>query len=716
MKKLLMLAAFIAMTVAVSAQKYLGGDVSLLPQYETKGAKYYEPSWSEIGDVLQYMKRQGMNSMRVRLFVDPSKASAEDRSYGAIQDLDYVKALGRRIKAKGFKFMLDLHYSDTWTDPAQHAVPSAWAGKSVAEMGELMYSYTCEVLDTLKANNAEPDFIQVGNEITFGLLWETGHVMPNSDNKWDNLSLYLKKGIQACREKSPKAKIVIHTEMSANSQGDFAAYVEPFMQRIATNNIDYDIIGLSYYAYLHGSLSVLDGLLTRLEQAYPSKKIQLVELAYPHAYYPEDAKFDYTSTYPATEAGQRQFTADLITMLNKHSKVDGLYWWWPEANEKEVDWNNPVTPSWNNNGLWDSGTGKVMEAIFELKNFLSEQPNAGFTVRASFVNQPGWNPVKCYAHNWPTVYSQWDNIIAASGKKMTFDENEYDVHEWTMTGVADCSDVPVNIYFHDGDWQDSDKTKHQMYETPFVNGATYRHYLNGEWWTTEVVSLNLKDSEGVSDHSADFYCYGMWGWQIGTVNYDRTVALNQKTTVCLPFGLTKEETASAGAFYQLKSYADGILTFVQSDTVAANTPYLFVPSVVNPFAAVYHKELPMTEQVSVAGGNAVFTGVTRLTDVESNAAEAVYGLNESTGKFEQIESGRVGAFRAYITLPASGAPASLTITLSAPSGITEMQTEEPKADGLIYDLTGRKLSNSKWSNGQIMKGLYIKDGKKYLFR
>ena len=34
----------------------------------------------------------------------------------------------------------------------------------------------------------------------------------------------------------------------------------------------------------------------------------------------------------------------------------------------------------------------------------------------------------------------------------------------------------------------------------------------------------------------------------------------------------------------------------------------------------------------------------------------------------------------------------------------------------FYDLQGRKLSNSKWSNGQIRKGIYIKDGRKFVVK
>lgn len=373
MKRQFLLLAFLVASMGIAmAQKFMGGDISLLPKYEEKGATYFDKDGNKISDVLLYMKAQGMNSMRLRLFVDPSKAPEDHKKQGVCQDLDFVKKLGKRIKDNGLSLLLDLHYSDTWTDPGQHSVPAAWAGKGVTEMGVAVYDYTKSVLQEMKAYGAEPDFIQVGNEVTFGMLWETGHVYPSSADRWDNFTLYLKKGAEACREVCPKAGIVVHVELSGQGGN-----VEPFLQRLSGYSVDYDIIGLSYYPYFHGALSTLGGLLTRLESTYPTKKIQLVEAGYPHAYYPSDATFNYKATYPDTEEGQRKFTADLVALLNQHKQVNGFYWWWPEANEKGIDWQSAVTGSWYNCGLWDNATGKAMAALYELKAFVGDLSHDG---------------------------------------------------------------------------------------------------------------------------------------------------------------------------------------------------------------------------------------------------------------------------------------------------------------------------------------------------
>lgn len=367
-KRFLLTSSILAFSclIAWSVTKYAGGDISLLTKYEEKGAIYYNESGSRITDMLSYLKSSGLNAMRVRLFVDPSKANAEDQGEGVCQDLPYVAALGQRIKATGFKLLLDIHYSDTWTDPGQHSTPSSWTVQSA--LADSVYSYTERVLYTLIAAGATPDFIQVGNEVTYGMLWPTGHCYPNGTNygngTFATFANYLKRGIQACREVCPAAKIVVHTELSRTSN------VTSFYQTLKNYTTDFDIIGLSYYPYWHGDLNVLDNLLTTLESSYPDKKIQIVETGYPHAYYPSGASYDLQSTWPATEAGQKAFATALVEKLNAHSNVDGLYWWFPEANEYGINYSNHVTTDWYNCGWWDNQNGQVMDALFEVAKYL----------------------------------------------------------------------------------------------------------------------------------------------------------------------------------------------------------------------------------------------------------------------------------------------------------------------------------------------------------
>ena len=366
--------------INASAQKYVGGDISLLTKYEEHGAKYYTHSGEAISDLLGFFADEKLNAMRVRLFVDPSKAPATEVGEGVCQDLDYVCALGKRIKSAGMALMLDIHYSDSWADPAKQYTPDAWTSLDDDALVAKVYDYTTEVLKAMKEAGATPDFIQTGNEISYGILWGARSASASSMKSYyagneKNAARFfalLKSAGKACREKCPDAKIVIHTERVQNID-----YTKQFYNDMATAGIDYDIIGLSYYPYFHGTLSQLEKCLTQTEAAFPEKKIMIVEAGYPYAWEVPGSTYDYTSMYPYSDEGQLNFTEDLIRTLNRHDSVTGLFWWFMEANECGLDWNTQrVTDKWYNAPLFDNRDGRATSALSALKNFL---PSSGIS-------------------------------------------------------------------------------------------------------------------------------------------------------------------------------------------------------------------------------------------------------------------------------------------------------------------------------------------------
>ena len=375
-------------------QRFVGGDISVLTKYEQQQATYLDRDGKAISDVLTFLREQGWNTMRVRLFVDPS----QDSDKNVCQDLDYVTSLAQRIKAAGLLLMLDFHYSDTWADPGKQTVPKSWKDFDLAQR---IYDYTRECLSGYntrleldRSNNRvilcvflgatvlpmlgalpfiglfRPAFIgEMGNEISFGMLWESGHVSANSawtaylDTNWSTLATYLRQASKACREVCPRAQIIIHTEQCANNPTLDVA----FFKRIAQYGIDYDIIGVSYYPYFKGPLGNLDRGLTQLEANFPTKQIQVVETGYPSKWAVGGTSYDYTATYPYTHEGQRRLTADLITTLRKHPRVNGLSWWYAEANAKGCT--GDMKNGWYNASLFDNETGRALPALYELKRF-----------------------------------------------------------------------------------------------------------------------------------------------------------------------------------------------------------------------------------------------------------------------------------------------------------------------------------------------------------
>lgn len=377
--KLILASALLFCLTTMQAQKYVGGDLSVLLKYEEQSATYLDKDGKAIADVLTFVKEQGWNTIRVRLFDDPSK----DTDKNVCQDIEYVKRLGKRIKDAGLYFLLDIHYSDTWADPEHQVFPYSWSIWSWYP-DESVYKYTKEWLGSLVSAGATPDFIQTGNEISFGMLWGFnlngkyedwdeygGHLEATADWKdytnkhWDNFTNMLKAAGRACREECPNAKIIIHTEQCANNPTLDVA----FFNRIKQYGIDYDIIGISYYPYFKGPLANLDNGLTELEAHFPDKMIQLVETGYPSKWEVPGTSYNYTSTYPYSHEGQRKYTADLITMLNKHAKVNGLSWWYAEANAKGCT--GSLKEGWYNASLFDNETGRALPALYELKNFSS---------------------------------------------------------------------------------------------------------------------------------------------------------------------------------------------------------------------------------------------------------------------------------------------------------------------------------------------------------
>jgi arabinogalactan endo-1,4-beta-galactosidase len=364
---LFLAAALLFSLTSVQAQKYIGGDISLLPTYEEHGANYMDKDGKKISDMLGFLKEQGLNTMRVRLFVDPSLATDEAKGQGVRQDLEYVKKLGKRIKDAGLQFMLDFHYSDTWADPGQQELPQEFMMVNTPAF-EYIYTYTKVSLKALVDAGATPDFIQTGNEISFGMLWDGCKVKANSawtayeDDNWDSFSKALKNASRACREICPNAKIIIHTEQCANNPTLDVA----FFKRIKENEVDYDIIGTSYYPYYKGPITNLDKGLTQLETNFPDKQIMVVETGCGYHY----KMGDQDTGYPLTYEGQKNYTADLITMLKKHPNVNGLFWWFLEANEYGLDWaTKRVTEKWYDASLFDNETGRALPALYELKAF-----------------------------------------------------------------------------------------------------------------------------------------------------------------------------------------------------------------------------------------------------------------------------------------------------------------------------------------------------------
>jgi arabinogalactan endo-1,4-beta-galactosidase len=442
MKKIITLTLMMAVTVIASAQqKLVGGDLSLVPAYEAAGDVWLDADGKPINTtysdgMLTYLRDVAKwNAVRVRLIVDANadNAATDNDGLPTCQDIEYVKKFGKRIKDAGMNFMLDIFYSDTWTDVTEQWIPVSWGMNRLTTTTDLavkVKSYTTEVLNELVAYGATPDYVQIGNEVSYGMLWDSyttksnglhffnlSNTYTNQKTKIDRFATLLKAAAEGVRASNcSTAKIVLHCERTVN-----ATHSKNFYTYVAQGGFtDYDVIGLSYYPLWHGTLSQLETTLTTLHTAFPAKKIQIVETGYYFTTPQITSKDTNTAdTWPYTNAGQGSFIKDLAATLNKYDYVDGLYYWQPEecGNGAGTDGKNRVMGHYDNRGFWEltwkSGNHKLNSkaALMALNNFIgitdddADDEGGQETEETNLVTNPGFETGT--DSGWTFNYTGW---------------------------------------------------------------------------------------------------------------------------------------------------------------------------------------------------------------------------------------------------------------------------------------------------------------------
>jgi arabinogalactan endo-1,4-beta-galactosidase len=309
MKRLLLL--LVGFSAAAHAADYaMGADLSFLKQAEDRGTAFKEDNVVKPG--LEIFKDHGYSWIRLRLFHTPTQLP---------NTLEYTIALAQAARKLGFQFLLDYHYSDTWADPAKQFIPKAWEGMTHAQMVDALFQYTRDTTAAFRDAGVLPDMVQIGNEITNGMLWPDAKLPQN----WDNFADFLKAGIagvEAGKGNHPCPRIMIHIEKG----GNWAA-TKAFFDRLATYHVQFDVIGQSYYPWWHGSINDLRENLIHTIRAY-NKDVIVVEAAYnwtPGNYRTKPAPF------PETPEGQKEFWEEVNRTVQAapDGRGIGVFWWEP---------------------------------------------------------------------------------------------------------------------------------------------------------------------------------------------------------------------------------------------------------------------------------------------------------------------------------------------------------------------------------------------------
>ena len=324
-----------------------GMDISSLPEVERLGGKFYDCGRED--DLLHILKAHGVNSIRVRIWNDPFSETGESYGGGG-NTLPVSLALAKRATDNGMSVLLDLHYSDAWTDPGKQVKPKAWESLSFEEMLPEVGKFTEKCVSEFLLAGIDLTMVQVGNEITNGLLWPDGKT-PNVKN----IVRILRAGIGGVKkaERNAKDSGIIQKDRAAirimlhlDNGGRNDLYRNSFDSYFAEGGEDFDVIGLSFYPFWHGTLTDLRENLNDIAVRYgkdlivveTSMGFTLEDYSGREGLEPKDRKGMAATQelaarvgFPMTPEGQKEYMEELVRIIRDvpdgHGK--GYYYWEP---------------------------------------------------------------------------------------------------------------------------------------------------------------------------------------------------------------------------------------------------------------------------------------------------------------------------------------------------------------------------------------------------
>jgi arabinogalactan endo-1,4-beta-galactosidase len=345
-----------AATMAAPTKFYLGADISALAGgrggFFGGGPRVYQENGQEDTEFAIMMKH-GWNAFRLRVFVSPVRMAPNNSLQNTIP-------LAKQIKEASTTFMLDIHYSDTWADPQHQETPIGWRLLDVDGLEKQVEEYSKDVITQLREAGAMPDMVQVGNEITGGMLWPLGYVkVPPSEVKldagqirgpfpqpydeakqWDNLTRFIKAGVRGVHAGAADkpVQIIMHIDCG----GDWPV-TQWWFDHLTDANVDYDIIGQSFYPRWHGNLTLLQQNMLETARRY-GKPIIIVETGYSQSGGEQIKLGNKYNLWPGTQEGQLQFMVDLVNTIQR-AGGNGCFYWAPEGSRGNGLWNPDGSPA-----------------------------------------------------------------------------------------------------------------------------------------------------------------------------------------------------------------------------------------------------------------------------------------------------------------------------------------------------------------------------------
>lgn len=274
-----------------------GADVSWLTQLEAEGETFYAPDGTQMECMALLKEHCAVNAIRLRVWVNP------EAGWNNIEDV-LVKA--RRANALGLRLMIDFHFSDTWADPANQEIPAAWVDLDLEGMKVAVADHVNEMLVLLAAYGIEPEWVQIGNETTPGMLLPIGSI----DNP-ANFSQLVTAGYDAVKAVFPNATVIVHL-----NSGDNQWRYDRIFGALKNNSGKYDMIGMSLYPEADSWKSTIDALIANIKHVTETygKPVMICEIG-----------MDYREAEICKE-----MISDIISRT-ANLDVKGIFYWEPEA-------------------------------------------------------------------------------------------------------------------------------------------------------------------------------------------------------------------------------------------------------------------------------------------------------------------------------------------------------------------------------------------------
>lgn len=386
-----------------------GVDISTLTAIEDQNGRYLDSNGVE-RDLLDILKDRGVNYVRLRLWNDPQNSNG----YNDKQD---VLRMAKRVKAKGLKLLVDFHYSDDWAHPGQQVRPEAWNNLTFDELVTAVHDYTYEVISELKAQGATPDMVQIGNEINSGVLTGNGGTV----NFAEQIAL-LNSGSAAARQAAGNEplKVMIHLA-EGGKNGTFRYFFDGIH-----NQVDYDVIGLSYYPFWHGTLDAVKSNMDDLATRY-GKEVVIAETSYPFSYKDGDAHENIINSpeklntggavWPATVQGQYDAIRTIMDLISTvpDQKGLGFFYWEPAWIPANVGWIASEGDAWENQSMFDydeypanggyAYTGYALDSLNVYKHGLSIMPIQRHQLAKIIADAKALVPSDYEASSWVSLAS-----------------------------------------------------------------------------------------------------------------------------------------------------------------------------------------------------------------------------------------------------------------------------------------------------------------------